>query len=136
MDAVQAMRRYVFGFVNSHDLDVCRRLMSEDYVLHRGQDQVVGQPVPPVAVDPWSAARIAPSRSTENAVTSWLDDLAEWPPASSGTALEIDPGPADGRSVEGHLAAFVEVREGALVSVRGATNRVALARQLRRPARG
>lgn len=130
-------------------------------------------------MDPWAAARIAPSRSTEDAVTAWVEELAEWPPTSSGTALEIDPGPwasqqprilldssrvdqlvssgdraafhatfrgryhgglpdtrADGRSVEGHLGAFAEVREGELVSLRGTTNRVALARQLRRPARG
>lgn len=43
MDAVQTLRRYVFGFVNSHDFDVCRRLMSEDYVLHTGQDLLVGR---------------------------------------------------------------------------------------------
>ena len=29
--ALDAIRRYVFGFVNSHDFSVCRELMSDDY---------------------------------------------------------------------------------------------------------
>ena len=40
--AVDAIRRYVFGFVNSHDFSVCK-LMSEDYLLHMGDSEVVGR---------------------------------------------------------------------------------------------
>lgn len=43
MDALAAIRRYAFGFVNSHDFDVCRQLMSPDYTLHMGADVVRGR---------------------------------------------------------------------------------------------
>jgi hypothetical protein len=41
--AIAAIRRYVFGFVNSHDFGVCRELMSEDYRLHMGDSELVGR---------------------------------------------------------------------------------------------
>ena len=41
--AVDAIRRYVFGFVNSHDFSVCRELMSDGYTLHMGDSEVVGR---------------------------------------------------------------------------------------------
>jgi hypothetical protein len=41
--ALDAIRRYVFGFVNSHDFSVCRDLMSDDYTLHMGDSEVVGR---------------------------------------------------------------------------------------------
>ncbi|MFC5748459.1 ester cyclase [Actinomadura rugatobispora] len=259
------MRRYVFGFVNSHDFDVCRRLMSEDYVLHMGRDVVrgrdenyvpavrhqmdrfpnlgfalhdlvtdgewtallfsehgaeagdprrtaswlgvsiyrfdgrrltecwveqdhysrrrqvagEGQAVPPIAVDPWSAAVIDPRPATAETVTAWIEGLRAWPPESPDTAIRIDPGPwsaeqprmrlhdsridhmvtsgdraafhatvrgrylgglpgsqTDDQVVEGHLAAFATVEDGRLVALTGVSNRVALLRQLRGPARG
>jgi predicted ester cyclase len=38
------MRRYVFGFVNSQDFDVCRdELMTDDYQLHVGADTLAGR---------------------------------------------------------------------------------------------
>jgi predicted ester cyclase len=40
---LEVMRRYAYGFVNSHDFDVCRELMSDDYVLHMGDDDVIGR---------------------------------------------------------------------------------------------
>lgn len=43
MQILQAIRRYAHGFVNSHDFDVCRELMSEDYILRMGQDVVAGR---------------------------------------------------------------------------------------------
>ena len=43
LTAVDAIRRYVFGFVNSHDFSVCRELMSDDYTLHMGDSEVVGR---------------------------------------------------------------------------------------------
>jgi hypothetical protein len=43
LSAVDAIRRYVFGFVNSHDFSVCRELMSDDYLLHMGDSEVVGR---------------------------------------------------------------------------------------------
>lgn len=176
MDALQAMRRYVYGFVNSHDFEVCRQLMTDDYLLHMGADVVQGRdehyipavrhqmeqfpnlgfaihdlltdgewtalqfsehgasaknpartaswlgvsmyrfdgerlaecwveqdhysrrkqlqsnerlPVPPISVDPWSAARVDPSPGTEQVVRSWLQELTSWPPPEAA----LDPGP-------------------------------------------
>jgi len=40
---IEVMRRYVFGFVNSHDFDVPRGIMSEDYTLHVGTATLVGR---------------------------------------------------------------------------------------------
>jgi predicted ester cyclase len=40
---VAAMRRYAFGFVNSHDFAVCRELMAPDYGLHMGSTTLVGR---------------------------------------------------------------------------------------------
>ncbi|MGW4340561.1 ester cyclase [Rhodococcus koreensis] len=43
VDALTAMRRYAFGFVNSHDFEVCRQIMTADYTLHYGADVVAGR---------------------------------------------------------------------------------------------
>lgn len=40
---VAAMRRYTYGFVNSHDFTVCRELMTADYGLHMGDTELVGR---------------------------------------------------------------------------------------------
>ncbi len=37
------MRRYVHGFVNAHDPEVARSIMSPDYRLHMGSDTLVGR---------------------------------------------------------------------------------------------
>lgn len=175
MNAVAAMRRYVHGFVNSHDFEVCRELMSTDYTLYMGPDVVRGRDdhyipavrhqmdqfpelgfslhdlisdgewtalffsehgqslrvpgtaaswlgigiyrwdgahlaecwveqdhydrrrqlagerpvtVPPVAVDPWALAEVAPSLETERCVREWLGSLAQWPPPGMEVHLE------------------------------------------------
>ncbi|TDV56232.1 ester cyclase [Actinophytocola oryzae] len=38
-----ALRRYAFGFVNSHDFTVCRELMTVDYGLHMGDTVLTGR---------------------------------------------------------------------------------------------
>jgi predicted ester cyclase len=40
---VAAMRRYTYGFVNSHDFTVCRELMAPDYGLHMGATVLLGR---------------------------------------------------------------------------------------------
>lgn len=40
---IEIMRRYAYGFVNSHDFDVAREIMSEDYTLHVGTATLVGR---------------------------------------------------------------------------------------------
>lgn len=37
------MRRYVYGFVNSHDSEVARLIMTKDYRLHMGSDTLYGR---------------------------------------------------------------------------------------------
>jgi hypothetical protein len=37
------MRRYVYGFVNSHDPEVAREIMAPDYTLHAGSATLVGR---------------------------------------------------------------------------------------------
>ena len=37
------MRRYAYGFVNSHDFDVPVTIMSEDYTLHVGTETLIGR---------------------------------------------------------------------------------------------
>jgi hypothetical protein len=40
---LMALRRYVYGFVNSHDFDVARTVIAEDYVLHAGTVTLAGR---------------------------------------------------------------------------------------------
>lgn len=40
---LELMRRYVHGFVNSHDPDVARQIMAADYRLHMGSDTLIGR---------------------------------------------------------------------------------------------
>lgn len=40
---IDLMRRYTYGFVNSHDFTVPREIMSEDYTLHVGPDTLSGR---------------------------------------------------------------------------------------------
>lgn len=40
---LDVMRRYAYGFVNSHNPDVAREIMAEDYRLHMGSDTLVGR---------------------------------------------------------------------------------------------
>ncbi|MGP6177254.1 nuclear transport factor 2 family protein [Microbacterium sp. A196] len=40
---IELMRRYAYGFVNSHDFAVPREIMSEDYTLHVGTATLVGR---------------------------------------------------------------------------------------------
>lgn len=40
---IQLMRRYAYGFVNSHDFAVPLEIMSEDYTLHVGTETLIGR---------------------------------------------------------------------------------------------
>ncbi|MGK9274084.1 nuclear transport factor 2 family protein [Williamsia muralis] len=40
---LETMRKYVYAFVNSHDFEVPREIMSSDYTLHMGTNTLVGR---------------------------------------------------------------------------------------------